>query len=95
MKRSTKTSHRTAQISSPTRWVSHDGPGQKHKKAEGARGYAHKNAMLTLAERASGRSKSLVVDNVKASTLLPILRANIAKEAIVYTDEAKGNYTPN
>ena len=63
--------------------------GHKHKKAEGARGYAHKNAMLTLVDRTSGRSKSFVVDNVKASTLLPILREYIAKEAIVYTDEAK------
>ena len=63
--------------------------GHKHKKAEGARGYAHKNAMLTLVDRNSGKSKSFVVDNVKASTLLPILRENVAKEAIVYTDEAK------
>ncbi len=63
--------------------------GHKHKKAEGARGYAHKNAMLTLVDRTSGQSKSFVVENVKASTLLPILRENIAKEAIVYTDEAK------
>lgn len=63
--------------------------GHKHKKAEGARGYAHKNAMLSLVDRTTGRTKSIVVDNVKASTLLPILRENIAKEAIVYTDEAK------
>jgi transposase-like protein len=63
--------------------------GHKHKKAEGARGYAHKNAMLTLIDRNSGKSKSFVVENVKAATLLPILRENIAKEAIVYTDEAK------
>ena len=63
--------------------------GHKHKKAEGARGYAHKNAVLTLIDRTSGQSKSLVVDNVKAATLLPILRENISKEATVYTDEAK------
>ena len=63
--------------------------GHKHKKAEGARGYSHKNAMLTLVDRNSGKFKSFVVDNVKAATLLPILRENIAKEAIIYTDEAK------
>ncbi|NOR61021.1 MAG: IS1595 family transposase [Rhodobacteraceae bacterium] len=63
--------------------------GHKHKKAEGARGYAHKNAMLALVDRTTGQSKSFVVKDVKASTLLPILRENIAKEAIVYTDEAK------
>jgi len=63
--------------------------GNKYKKAEGARGYAHKNAMLTLVDRNSGKSKSFVVENVKASTLLPILRENIAREAVIYTDEAK------
>tara|TARA_B100001964_G_C14131959_1_gene553327 strand:+ start:220 stop:1170 length:951 start_codon:yes stop_codon:yes gene_type:complete len=63
--------------------------GHKHKKAEGARGYAHKNAMLSLVDRTTGQSKSFVVKDVKADTLLPILRENIAKEAIVYTDEAK------
>ncbi len=63
--------------------------GHKHKKAEGARGYAHKNAMLSLVDRTTGQSKSFVVEDLKASTLLPILRENIAKEAIVYTDEAK------
>ncbi len=39
--------------------------GHKHKKAEGARGYAHKNAMLTLVDRTTGRFKSFVVDNEK------------------------------
>lgn len=63
--------------------------GQKHKKKEGARGYAHKNAMLSLVDRTTGRSKSFVVKDVTKATLLPILRENIAKEATVYTDEAK------
>jgi|TARA_R110002124_G_scaffold235667_2_gene400958 transposase-like protein len=63
--------------------------GQKHKKAEGARGYAHKNAMLSLVDRTTGQSKSFVVKDVTKATLLPILRENIAKEATVYTDEAK------
>ena len=63
--------------------------GHKHNKAEGARGYAHKNAMLSLVDRTTGQSKSFVVEDVKMSTLMPILRENIAKEAIVYTDEAR------
>lgn len=63
--------------------------GQKHKKKEGARGYAHKNAMLSLVDRTTGRSKSFVVKDVTKATLIPILHANIAKEAVVYTDEAK------
>ncbi|WP_374425346.1 IS1595 family transposase [Paracoccus sp. (in: a-proteobacteria)] len=63
--------------------------GTKQKKAKGARGYAHKNAMLSLVDRTTGRAKSIVVDNVTKATLLPILRENIAREATVYTDEAK------
>ena len=39
-------------------------------------------------DRTSGRAKSMVVDDLKASTLVPILKQNIAKEAAVYTDEA-------
>ena len=63
--------------------------GTKHKKSKTARGYAHKNAMLSLVDRTTGQSKSFVVKDVTKATLLPILRENIAKEATVYTDEAK------
>jgi len=63
--------------------------GTKFKKSATARGYAHKNVMLSLIDRTTGRSKSFVVKDVTAKTLAPILRENIAKEATVYTDEAK------
>ena len=52
------------------------------------RGTNHKMKVLTLVDRATGRAKSMVVDNLKVSTILPILQANIAKEATVYTDDA-------
>ena len=52
------------------------------------RGVGHKMKVLTLVDRATGRAKSIVVDDLKIKTLLPILKANIAKDAIVYTDEA-------
>lgn len=52
------------------------------------RGVGHKMKVLTLVDRVTGRAKSMVVDDLKISTLLPILKANIAKEATVYTDEA-------
>jgi transposase-like protein len=58
-------------------------PGKEVK-----RGVSHKMKVLTLVDRATGRAKSMVVDDLKVSTLLPILKANIAKEATVYTDEA-------
>ena len=58
-------------------------PGKEVK-----RGVGHKMKVLTLVDRSTGRAKSMVVDDLKVSTLLPILKANIAKEATVHTDEA-------
>ena len=63
--------------------------GNQFKKSKTARGGAHKNKVLTLIDRSTGRAKSIVVKNLRVSTLLPILIENIAKEATVYTDEAK------
>ena len=42
--------------------------------------------MLSQVDRTTGRARSMVVDDLKATTLVPILRENIAKEATVYTD---------
>ena len=64
--------------------------GNKHAKAEGARGYAHKNAVLTLVQRGAG-ARSFHVDGTKASDLLPIIKANVAPGTAVMTDEA-GQY---
>jgi transposase-like protein len=58
----------------------------KHEKK--GRGYAHKHKVLSLVERNTGRARSIIVDDLKTSTLVPILRENIAKEATIYTDEA-------
>jgi len=60
----------------------------KPKGEKKGRGYAHKHKVLSLVDRSTGRAKSMVVDDLKAKTLTPILRENIAKEATVYTDEA-------
>ena len=61
---------------------------KKPKGEKKGRGYEHKNKILSLVDRTTGRAKSVVVDNLKLSTLLPILQANIAPEAHVMTDEA-------
>jgi transposase-like protein len=61
--------------------------GTKKTKAPKARGYAHKHAVLTLVER-GGTSRSFHVDGTKAKDILPILKANIAKDTVVMTDEA-------
>jgi len=55
------------------------------------RGYAHKMKVLTLVDRQAGKARSMVVDDLSAETLVPILEENIAKEASVMTDEA-GQY---
>lgn len=64
---------------------------KKPKGEKKGRGYAHKHKVLSLVDRSTGQARSIIVDDLKQSTLLPILRANIAKEATVYTDEA-GQY---
>lgn len=55
------------------------------------RGTGHKHAVLSLVER-GGKVRSVHVDDVKASTLIPIVNENIAKEARVMTDDAATYY---
>jgi transposase-like protein len=58
-------------------------PGKKP-----SRGGAHKIKVLTLLDRETGVASSRVVDDLRASTIEPILREAIAKEARLMTDEA-------
>lgn len=71
-------------------FIGNDRTKKPHGEKKG-RGYAHKHKVLTLVDRETKQAKSIVVDDLKKSTLIPILRENIAAEAIVYTDEA-GQY---
>lgn len=64
---------------------------KKPKGEKKGRGYDHKNKVLSLVDRTSGQARSMVVDDLKAKTLIPILEANIAREARIMTDEA-GQY---
>ena len=61
---------------------------QKPVGEKRGRGYHHKHKVLALVDRDSGQAHSMVVDDLKTSTVLPILRKNIAQEAAVMTDEA-------
>lgn len=54
-------------------------------------GYEHKFKVLSLVDRETGQARSMVVDSLRIADLMPILEANIAKEAHVMTDEA-GQY---
>ena len=56
------------------------------------RGYHHKHKVLALVDCESGKARSMVVDDLKASTLAPLVRENVTKEAKLMTDEA-ASYT--
>lgn len=63
--------------------------GKVRERAPGARGYAHKNKILSLVDRDTKKARSMVVDSLRAHEIMPILKENIAKEARLMTDEAK------
>jgi transposase-like protein len=55
-------------------------------KAKG--GWGHKNTVLTLVER-GGSARSFHVESTTVAQIAPIVRANIAKETALMTDEAR------
>ena len=66
----------------------------KSKKPVGVkkgRGGHHKYKVLTVVDRATGKARSIVIDDLTMKTIMPILRENIEAEAHVMTDEA-GQY---
>jgi transposase-like protein len=50
-------------------------------------GYAHKRAILSLVER-GGEARSFYVENAPREKVVAIVRANIAKESRLHTDES-------
>ena len=42
-----------------------------------------------MVERGTGTARTMLVNDLKAATLVPILEANISAEATIYTDEAE------
>lgn len=61
--------------------------GQKQDMPK-QRGYAHKHAVMTLVERGGEAARSFHVDGTSAADLLPIIKANVAPDTYVMTDEA-------
>ena len=55
------------------------------------RGHGHKNAVLSLVDRNSGQVRSFHVDGTSAADIVPIIKANVAKETAIMTDEG-GHY---
>lgn len=62
--------------------------GNKKKKGTKGRGYAHKEKVLSLVERDTGRARSFHVEAVNAATLIPIIKEQIAADTNIMTDEA-------
>ena len=60
------------------------------KGAPVKRAFHHKMKVLALVDRDSGKARTMVIDNVNASTLMPIVLDNVAREARVMTDEHSG-----
>jgi transposase-like protein len=71
-------------------FIGHDKTIKPHGEKKG-RGYAHKYKVLSLIDRNTGKARSMVVDDLKADTIIPIVRANIDRESRIMTDDA-GQY---
>ena len=60
------------------------------KKGEDTRhGYEHKMKVLSLIDRDTGKARSMVMDKLNTKTVGHVVRANVAKEAQLMTDEAR------
>lgn len=64
------------------------GKDPKWSKYPRKAGYQHKMKVLALVDRTTGRARAQVVDHLSKKDLTPILKANIAREARLMTDEA-------
>ena len=53
---------------------------KKERHRKDGRGPKFKNAVLTLVDRDTGRSRSIVIKDLKAKTIYPIVRANVYRE---------------
>lgn len=60
------------------------------KGTEKKRAFHHKMKVLALVDRDTGTARTMVVDNVRAETLMPIVLENVAREARIMTDEHSG-----
>ena len=61
------------------------------KGAPVKRAFHHKMKVLALVDRDSGKARTMVIENVNATTLMPIVLENVAREARVMTDEHSGS----
>ena len=62
---------------------------KKDRHRKDGRGPKFKNAVLTLVDRDTGRSRSVVIKDLRAKTIYPIVRQNVYREARLMTDDAR------
>jgi transposase-like protein len=67
------------------------GDNKLYKNFKGARGFQHKHVVLTLVDR-QGEARSFHVARASSASILPVVEANIAKEATIATDDARHYY---
>jgi len=63
------------------------------KGVERKRAYHHKMKVLGLIDRKTVKARTMVIEGVQAHQLMPIVTANVAREATLHTDEHWG-YRP-
>lgn len=63
--------------------------GKRQRVAKPKGGYAHKLGVLALLDRASGTMRTFTFDKLRCEELQPIVRANVAREARLMTDQSK------
>ena len=62
----------------------------KKEGAQKRRAFHHKMKVLALVDRDSGKARTMVIDDVRAETLMPLVIANVEREARIMTDEHSG-----
>jgi len=62
----------------------------RKKGAVKKRAFHHKMKVLALVDRDTRKARTMVIDDVRAETLMPLVMANVAREARVMTDEHSG-----
>lgn len=62
----------------------------KKKGMQKRRAFHHKMKVLALVDRDTRKARTMVIDDVKAETLMPLVIANVEREARIMTDEHSG-----
>ena len=62
--------------------------GRKEGRKKAKAGYGHKRVVVSLVER-GGKARAFHVDNARVENVVPIVKANIAKESNLMTDESR------